>query len=334
MRLPKILLQTRQVDRFEHASSLSNSDLSCSWYERAREKAWKKFGGRFYTPSQTKRVYPAKGLLGYKVLIDGYNNEFEVPAEQLRSLRSSQGFRYVGFSNEEREKIAQMKAYVKDYAMDDRARNKHIIAARRQPTYVSQASSESRKPTTTLIDGSFSSADFSTHDWKPFLSPRSVQRPLPKIESKSSAMTSADAYTIAASRLAADAEQRQAIKRRELMAQVEESVEHGILPPIRRTDVTIPLPDHPSPRSSRLIKSRLDVDLRQATVKPYERYASATARSTAVACLEEAGYFKRKSWLKQVEISKEMVKHRVQRRMRRADASQLRTPHINVLRAR
>ena len=334
MCLAEILLQTRQVDAIGCVRTLFDLILSYSWYERAREKAWKKFGGRFYTPSQTKRVYPAKGLLGYKVLIDGFNNEFEVPAEQLRNLRSSQGHRYAGFSAEEREKMIKMKAYVKDYAMDDRTRNKHIVATRRHPTYLSQASSESRKPTTTLVDGSFSSADFSTNDWKPFLSPRSVQRPLPKIESKSSVMTSADAYAIAASRLAVDAEQRQAIKRQELFAQVQESVQHTILPPIRRPDVTIPLPDHPSPRSTRLIKSRLDVDLRQATVKPYERYASATARSTAVTCLQEASYFKRKSWLKQVEISKEMVKHRVKRRMRRADGSMLRTPHINVLKVR
>ncbi|CAF5094083.1 unnamed protein product, partial [Rotaria socialis] len=43
------------------------------WYERAREKVWKKYGGRLlYNPSQAKRIYPTQGLLGYKVLIDGF----------------------------------------------------------------------------------------------------------------------------------------------------------------------------------------------------------------------------------------------------------------------
>ena len=38
-----------------------------------------------------------------------------------------------------------------------------------------------------------------------------------------------------------------------------------------------------------------------------------------MSCLEEASFLKRKSWIKQVEISKEMVKNRVHQRMRRAD---------------
>ncbi|CAF5228538.1 unnamed protein product, partial [Rotaria magnacalcarata] len=34
---------------------------------------------------------------------------------------------------------------------------------------------------------------------------------------------------------------------------------------------------------------------------------------------QEAGYFKGKSWLRQVEISKQMIKHNVKRRIRRAN---------------
>jgi len=73
--------------------------------------------------------------------------------------------------------------------------------------------------------------------------------------------------------------------------------------------------------------------MRQSTFQSYERYASASIRSTAINCLQEASYFKRKSWLKQVEISKEMVKHKVQRRMRRADEKIMKKPKLLPLRA-
>jgi len=137
-----------------------------SWYERAREKAWKKFGGRFYTPTQTKRVYPKQGLLGYKVLIDGYNNTFEVPSDQLHRVRSSGITRsdktdlYVGYSDEEREKIIQMKTFIKQFALDERQRAKQIAATHLQ---------QSRRPpllsrrTSTDISRHRTSTDVSRH---------------------------------------------------------------------------------------------------------------------------------------------------------------------------
>ncbi|CAF5132848.1 unnamed protein product, partial [Rotaria socialis] len=77
--------------------------------------------------------------------------------------------------------------------------------------------------------------------------------------------------------------------------------------------------DRPIVQRSNVFKSRRDCELRQATVESYERYASAKTRSTAIHCLQEAGCFKGKSWLRQVEISKEMIKHTVKRRIRRAN---------------
>ncbi len=111
-----------------------------SWYERAREKAWKQYGGGFYITNQRKRVYPKQGLLGYKVLVDGFNNTFEVPEEQLRNKRSGRNFksdeniRYAGFSEEEREKIIKRKAFIKDFALDERERAKQTVAANLQQT--------------------------------------------------------------------------------------------------------------------------------------------------------------------------------------------------------
>jgi hypothetical protein len=163
-------------------------------------------------------------------------------------------------------------------------------------------------------------------------------------------MSSVDAYTLSSSRITFETDQRQAAKRRELYKEIEESVEKQFQDqsdkPTKRLSVSvpserkpfdietyIPLPDRPTIQRSSPIKSRHDVDIRQATVKPYERYASATTRSTAVHCLQEAGYFKGKSWLKQVEISKEMVKHHVKRRIRRADDEKNHKPILLPLRA-
>ncbi len=144
------------------------------WYERARERAWKKSGGRSLNTSPTKRVYPEQGLLGYKVLIDGYNNTFEVPPEQLRNVRSGSTFksdqsdRYVGYTEEEREKIIQTKTFVKEFALDDRKRAKQIAAAhlqqsRRPPLgFLSQSTMEPAKHSPHSSDGLSPSSEFAS----------------------------------------------------------------------------------------------------------------------------------------------------------------------------
>jgi hypothetical protein len=162
-------------------------------------------------------------------------------------------------------------------------------------------------------------------------------------------MSSVDAFALLSSRRNLKNEQQQAAKRQALLSEIKESVEKQLqddskkltnsfpAPPSQRRSVNvetyIPLPDRPLPQRSSPIKSRLDLDIHQATVKSYERYASATTRSTAVRCLQEAAYFKGKSWLKQVEISKEMVKHHAKRRIRRAGDETNHKPILLPLRA-
>lgn len=365
-----------------------------------------------------KRVYPKKGLLGYKVLIDGYNNTFEVPTEQLRSIKSggtaksNDTDRYIGFTHEEREKIIQTKNYVKDFALDERKRAKQIAAvnlqqSRRRPIFLNQLSVEHRKPSTQNSDRILSSSDHSfgskrltafapdmktaqslleiddnpvaNHSSPALLSAPSVgkrliitndlptlrlsrtalndKHPLPSIQSPSSegststnqletAMSSIDAYTFLSTRKNLQSEQEKAIKRQNRLAEIKQSVEEqfrdqSIKPvpmsvPSERKSIDvenyIPLPDRPTVQRSSPIKSRLDVEVRRTTVQPYERYASASTRSTAVHCLQEAGYFKGKSWLKQVEISKEMMKNHVKRRIRRADQETNQKPTLLPLR--
>jgi hypothetical protein len=164
-------------------------------------------------------------------------------------------------------------------------------------------------------------------------------------------MSSADAYVLSSSLINLETERRKAAERRELFTQIKQSVENQPQPlqekstnllsvplPVDRksidVDTYIALPDHSTVRRLSPIKSHIDVDVRQSVVQPYERYASATTRSTAVNCLQEACYFKGKSWLKQVEISKEMVKHRAKRRIQRADKETSRRSPLLPLRTK
>ncbi|CAF2245234.1 unnamed protein product [Rotaria magnacalcarata] len=405
--------------------SLSMYCKIINWYERAREKVWKRTGGRLFTASPAKRVYPVTGLLGYKILIDGYNNKFEVPVEQLRGARysgtnkSDHFDHYVGLSDEERQKIIETKAYMKQFALDERRRAKQIAQARLQqarqtPTSLPHPSADLQKHRTTTISEDASSpseffmsqylTSFSATDAKPMkpiveLDNSSItsllqstvinpNRSDTSVESKekmkktsktnqttlSSAvvseenkhalpnimpttankletaahttnkqafqplMSSADAYILSSSRIALDTVATKATKTYELYKQNEQlsqqeqhskNESHSV--PVQRApmldlDSHIPIPDHPSNTFFGPIKSRVDLEIRRSTLESYERYSSATTRSTALQCLEEASFFKKKTWIKKVEISKEMLKHKVQQRMRRAIDETNKTP--------
>lgn len=163
-------------------------------------------------------------------------------------------------------------------------------------------------------------------------------------------MPSVDAYALSSSRIAVETAQRRKAKRKELLTQIEQSIEalpdpasKALSNPLSSSFASdrklidigtyIPLPDNPAVRRPCTIKSRLDSEIHQSTVQSYERHASATTRSTAIQCLQEAGYFKGKSWLKQVEISKEMMKHSVKRRIRRSDQETNNKPTLLPLRS-
>ncbi|CAF0832820.1 unnamed protein product [Adineta ricciae] len=405
---------TNAVHRLPAHPVYTSLPLYCriiSWCERAREKTWKRFGGQFSTP-QTKRVYPEAGLLGYKVLIDGYNNTFEVPPEQLQlphSRNASQPDVSTGFSEEDREKILRTKNFMQSFHSDDRRRFKQIIASHhigqssislpsdiifnnRKNSVMTPHPPSNLKSARSIVERNHStiptllpSSSMSNPSRNESKSKKSIHTPqptsrtsfqeekdkhvLPMIMSSmsnqsptisalsiysdtihnkdgsQSVMSSADAYIYSSSRLAHDIEERNAAKRRELFTQIEQSVKEvqqkqppsqireltaysanrlaSSLPNPRGSmidiDSCLALPDHPVNYGTSSIKSRHDLNVRQAAFKPYERYASASTRSTAINCIQEANHFKRKSWTKQVNISKEMVKHKVHRRLARAN---------------
>ena len=74
---------------------------------------------------EVKRAYRSKGLLGYKVLIDGFNNTFDAPNEPMHRIASGrksqldQTDRCIGFADEERAKILEMQASMKQFRADE-----------------------------------------------------------------------------------------------------------------------------------------------------------------------------------------------------------------------
>jgi hypothetical protein len=87
--------------------------------------------------------------------------------------------------------------------------------------------------------------------------------------------------------------------------------------PLLDIESYLPLPDRSVQFCvSSMVKSRLDREIHRSTMKSYERHVNKSTRAHAIDCLKEANFFERKSWLKQVALSQEMIKCQVQRRIR------------------
>ncbi|CAF4723350.1 unnamed protein product [Rotaria sp. Silwood1] len=120
------------------------------WYERAQERVWKKYGVYIHSSTEIKRFYQSQGLLGYKVMIDGFNNTFDasnVPICSVTSSRQSkleQADRCSGYTDEEREKIVKMKTYMKEFGATKRQQAKppavNNLQKLRHPPFLSQNS--------------------------------------------------------------------------------------------------------------------------------------------------------------------------------------------------
>ena len=90
--------------------------FSFRWYERARERVWKKYGAQINNSIEIKRAYESKGLLGYKVWIDGFNNTFDASNEPIYRVASG---RKSQIDQEEREKILKMEASLENFSVDE-----------------------------------------------------------------------------------------------------------------------------------------------------------------------------------------------------------------------
>ena len=54
--------------------------------------------------------------------------------------------------------------------------------------------------------------------------------------------------------------------------------------------------------------SHSHLNIQQTTLKSYQRHCNTSIHETALRCLEESAFLKRKSWIKQVQFSEYMVK--------------------------
>lgn len=100
------------------------------WYERARERVRRKYGVNIDRSLDIKRAYQSNGLLGHKVWIDGFNNNFDASNESIyptnsdKICKSDQTNRYSSYTNEEHEKILKIKTYMKQFGSDKNQRVK------------------------------------------------------------------------------------------------------------------------------------------------------------------------------------------------------------------
>ena len=73
---------------------------------------------------EIKRAYQSKGLLGYKVFIDGFNNNFDASNEQMcrvvsgRKSQTDQTDRSMGYSRAKRPKMSEIGASLKQFKAD------------------------------------------------------------------------------------------------------------------------------------------------------------------------------------------------------------------------
>lgn len=215
------------------------------WYERAQERVWKKYGIKADSSLHLKRVYQRQGLLGYRVLIDGFNNTFDATS------RKSQRHHFGTVSFQKPRARPQLFQH-------------GLMGARAQPI------------------------NFTVNP--------------PTADDLSQSMPSRD---------------RHGNERRKRLPTKSPSTMDDLSGMSDTTSILPPLNQQQKPNFGET-HSRADLKLRQQTLQPYERYGSASMHATAVNCLRDANSFTRKSWLKQVEISKEMVKQCTKRRIQRA----------------
>ena len=115
------------------------------WCERARERAWKKYGAHLGSSIEIKRAYKSKGLLGYPILIDGVNHTFDAsnePMYRMASGRKSQidePDRHIDYTDEKSRGIHKVEASIKSFGGGERRPTQHAANIDLQKTRCSSA---------------------------------------------------------------------------------------------------------------------------------------------------------------------------------------------------
>lgn len=230
-------------------------DLLFRWYERAQERVWKKYGISSNYSMHLKRAHQSRGQLGYRVLIDGFNHNFDAAGRKSRMTHMDRRFRA-----DQSSSIYSQKVRGPQYLVLKGFMGAKMKAINLQVTNQSET------------DSVYPASSF---------------------------------------------DQRESQHGEKAIAKSSSSVDQRTLKPNARSY----LPRLNLQRTGKQvseIQPHSDQEIQQITLKSYERHASASMRVTAANCLQEATHFKGKSWLKKVEISKEMVKQCTKRRMQRA----------------
>lgn len=277
--LPRYCKIIRFVQSF---FSMMHRFLLCRWYERAQTRVWKKYGVYSENSAEIKRAPHSTGLLGYKVCIDGFDSSFDSSANcDEEKLRTD---RYIGYTEEEVEKLRKMRLQMKQSAAPMiRKKSRNLPVLSRQGLFGTKIQTTDFTPTGSREIVDQSNVSFSSISFEHTISQSTI-----------------DSVLSLQSSLAIPVENQ--TKNQINMSKSESSFTK-------------------SRSQTRSVSVQFNPNLKaqQATIKCYERYANASIHETAVQCLQEVAFLKRKSWIKQVEISKEMIKQRTKRVIQRGD---------------
>lgn len=89
------------------------------WYARAKERVWKKYGCCIERSIDIKRSHQSKGVLGYKVSIDGFTGI-------STNVHTDFDHRSVIYSEEERNKLSKIEVHMKKTVSDLKKAKKKI----------------------------------------------------------------------------------------------------------------------------------------------------------------------------------------------------------------
>jgi len=248
------------------------------------------------------------------VWIDGFNNIFNSSKEN--KLETDRIERYSGYTQDEIDKLRMTKIFMKQYGADPEKRKSTAFLARRkgrQPPALAQHG---------LLGGKLQAVDLTAK--KP-----DETNSVPN--QRSSSLVSFDFQRLES---IVDSELSSSLTQLDIVLNQQILQNNGS---IVRSESNLKTQSEASfknfseqttktkPKSTSVqknfgpVQTNSDLKIKQQVMKCYERYAHTSAHDTAVQCLEEVAFMKGKSWIKQVEISKEMMKQRTKRILQRTN---------------
>jgi hypothetical protein len=89
------------------------------WAERARDRVFAKQGVQYSSLKRKPILNNGESLLGYKILVDGYNNDFQDYYSTAEYAKEKIRQACVSINERERIKLKTTENYMKTYALEN-----------------------------------------------------------------------------------------------------------------------------------------------------------------------------------------------------------------------